>query len=389
MKEILEKIFGPPTTEDLQKKWETVKAFYLKDNPGFATTILDFKEKIGDEVDTAAINDTTIYISKTFLKYLPMKEMTGILTHELMHHLLVHNGRGTGNHELDNVAADLAINTMIEGQLITLLNNNVGIAPGWGMFKDFPKGLAMEDYIKLLRSNNFKFQTLTITIGNTSKKRIKITDKEGKEIEIDLQEIDPALADKIKDRLEENIRKYGTGGQPELAKKILEMISKCNWRAILKKYIRNSKPLRRSRSWSRENRVTDLLAGRIKNKGTNVVVALDVSGSMQSTLEKLIGELKGILKEEKEVKVLEVHDKIYREYPLSSVNKIKSIEIGGGTSFIPAFERAEQLKADLVIYLSDLAGAYPDWTPKPKTIWVTYEGNEIKPPFGLVVEIPE
>jgi len=395
MEEELKKIYGVPTTEDLQKRWETIKAFYLKDNPGFAITILDFKEKIGNEVDTAGINNSTICISETFLKYLPMKEMTGVLTHELMHYLLDHFSRGTENHELNNVAGDLAINTMIEDQLKSLLDNDLGIAPGWGMFKDFPKGLSMEDYIKLLKNSNMKFETITVVIGQgdgkrgKEVKRIRITDANGKTTEVSINEIDKELADKIRDRIEENIRKYGTGGQPDLGKKILEMISKCNWRAILKKYIRNSKPLRRSRSWSRENRSSDLIAGRIKNKGTNIVVAIDVSGSMSFFITELIGELKGILKEEKEVRVIEAHDRIYKEYPLSSANRIKEIETGGGTSFIPALERADQLRADVVIYLSDLEGEYPEWIPKAKVIWVTYEGNEVKPPFGLKVEVPK
>jgi hypothetical protein len=43
MEKELRKVYGDPSTEDPQKRWETVKAFSLKDNPGFATTILDFK----------------------------------------------------------------------------------------------------------------------------------------------------------------------------------------------------------------------------------------------------------------------------------------------------------------------------------------------------------
>jgi predicted metal-dependent peptidase len=395
MEKELRKVYGDPSTEDPQKRWETVKAFYLKDNPGFATTILDFKEKIGNDVETAGINKSTIYISENFLKYLPMREMAGIITHELMHYLLDHFSRGTENFELNNVAGDLAINTLIEDQLKSLLDNDLGIAPGWGMFKDFPKGLSMEDYIKLLKNSNLKFETIVVELGphdgkgGKQIKRIRITDANGNTREVSINEIDKDLADKIRDRIEENIRKYGTGGHPELEKKILEMISKCNWRAILKKYIRNSKPLRRSRSWSRENRTSDLIAGRIKNKGSNIVVAIDVSGSMDNLITELIGELKGILKEEKEVSVIEAHDVVYKEYPLSSASRIKAIQTGGGTSFIPALERADQLRADVVIYITDLEGEFPKWTPKSKVIWVTYEGNKAEPPFGLKVEVPK
>jgi predicted metal-dependent peptidase len=324
-----------------------------------------------------------------------MREMAGIITHELMHYLLDHFSRGTENFELNNVAGDLAINTLIEDQLKSLLDNDLGIAPGWGMFKDFPKGLSMEDYIKLLKNSNLKFETIVVELGphdgkgGKQIKRIRITDANGNTREVSINEIDKDLADKIRDRIEENIRKYGTGGHPELEKKILEMISKCNWRAILKKYIRNSKPLRRSRSWSRENRTSDLIAGRIKNKGSNIVVAIDVSGSMDNLITELIGELKGILKEEKEVSVIEAHDVVYKEYPLSSASRIKAIQTGGGTSFIPALERADQLRADVVIYITDLEGEFPKWTPKSKVIWVTYEGNKAEPPFGLKVEVPK
>jgi predicted metal-dependent peptidase len=118
-------------------------------------------------------------------------------------------------------------------------------------------------------------------------------------------------------------------------------------------------------------------------------VAIDVSGSMDNLITELIGELKGILKEEKEVSVIEAHDVVYKEYPLSSASRIKAIQTGGGTSFIPALERADQLRADVVIYITDLEGEFPKWTPKSKVIWVTYEGNKAEPPFGLKVEVPK
>ena len=61
---------------------------------------------------------------------------------------------------------------------------------------------------------------------------------------------------------------------------------------------------------------------------------------------------------------------------------------GGGTSFIPVFEYIEKndLRPDALIYLTDLAGRFPEHEPDFPVIWgAICEGTA---PFGKVVRIP-
>lgn len=68
-----------------------------------------------------------------------------------------------------------------------------------------------------------------------------------------------------------------------------------------------------------------------------------------------------------------------------------SIEIamagGGGTDFRPAIKWAEELtpKVGVVLYFTDLMGAFPAYEPGVKIVWVAT--TNLKPPFGDVVYI--
>jgi predicted metal-dependent peptidase len=67
---------------------------------------------------------------------------------------------------------------------------------------------------------------------------------------------------------------------------------------------------------------------------------------------------------------------------------------GGGTSFIPVFERieAEQLRPDVLVYFTDCFGLYPKNVPQYPVIWasITPEAQlgTYRPPFGEIVYVP-
>jgi len=70
----------------------------------------------------------------------------------------------------------------------------------------------------------------------------------------------------------------------------------------------------------------------------------------------------------------------------------KEIEGGGGTSFKPPFDwLAERgIVPDVLIYLTDCYGTYPNPTEYP-TVWVCsgegYNQDQFKPPFGEVIPL--
>jgi len=64
---------------------------------------------------------------------------------------------------------------------------------------------------------------------------------------------------------------------------------------------------------------------------------------------------------------------------------------GGGTSFIPVFERIakEGLEPEALVYLTDGLGSFPSYAPPYPTIWGNIYGDGKQYPWGDVVNIPK
>jgi predicted metal-dependent peptidase len=129
-----------------------------------------------------------------------------------------------------------------------------------------------------------------------------------------------------------------------------------------------------------------------------VVVGVDTSGSIgQKELDMFMAEMAGILDDVQPEKLLimwcdaEVHrvDECEDTDDLIHV-RCKGAPGGGGTSFIPVFEKIEELgvSPEALVYLTDGMGSFPATAPGFPVIW----GNiypASKYPFGDVVDIPK
>jgi predicted metal-dependent peptidase len=64
------------------------------------------------------------------------------------------------------------------------------------------------------------------------------------------------------------------------------------------------------------------------------------------------------------------------------------IEGGGGTSFVPVFDRIHEdgIQPDMLVYLTDTYGSFPAQEPDYKVIWGSIVPNP-RVPFGQVVEV--
>lgn len=138
-----------------------------------------------------------------------------------------------------------------------------------------------------------------------------------------------------------------------------------------------------------------------------VVVGVDTSGSCLHLLSQFFGELWGIAKAVKvDMDVIEcdTHPAGWRLRRPEDVTKIKH-QGGGGTDFRPVFEavregRCEGLadhagrirRPDLLIFLTDGEGTYPDAPPPYPVLWCIPGAERLsdhwKPPFGMIVDLP-
>jgi predicted metal-dependent peptidase len=89
--------------------------------------------------------------------------------------------------------------------------------------------------------------------------------------------------------------------------------------------------------------------------------------------------------------MLDCDTKVYNVHELSSYsdvyNEKPEMRGGGGTSFIPVFEKVEELglQPDILIYFTDGYGVFPSEKPNYPVLWVSTTDQAY--PFGEVVKV--
>jgi predicted metal-dependent peptidase len=138
--------------------------------------------------------------------------------------------------------------------------------------------------------------------------------------------------------------------------------------------------------------------GRLGYGAGFVAIAIDSSGSIdQSMLDTFMGHI-GVIVDDvrpRELLVIQCDDIIHEWEHVQDGSQLKrKVKGGGGTSFVPVFERieAEQLTPDVLIYFTDCCGLYPKNPPPYPIIWssITPENqlSSYRPPFGEIIYIP-
>jgi predicted metal-dependent peptidase len=126
-----------------------------------------------------------------------------------------------------------------------------------------------------------------------------------------------------------------------------------------------------------------------------IVIGCDTSGSIgDKQINQFFGELKGIFEDlnPREVVIMWCDARVHRVDYLEEVGDLDTVREkgapgGGGTSFVPVFERIEKLglDPDMLVYLTDMYGTFPKEAPDYPVIWGSIGGKEA--PFGEMVFI--
>lgn len=127
-----------------------------------------------------------------------------------------------------------------------------------------------------------------------------------------------------------------------------------------------------------------------------IIVAIDSSGStFQSTVDIFIVETRAILETVRPKRVIvcqcDAEIKQWIELDPGAYDEMAvKIKGGGGTDFVPVFEKvlSEYENPDMLIYLTDMEGRFPDEAPQYPVVWGSTEKDAVAP-FGEVVFIPQ
>ena len=169
---------------------------------------------------------------------------------------------------------------------------------------------------------------------------------------------------------------------------------KLPWRALLAKYMVSN--ARDDYNYSRPSsrRGDPAIFPSLRSAQVNMVVALDVSGSIgDEEMKEFLSEIdaiKGQLRAR--ISLLACDADIVPGAPWifeswEEFKLPKTFAGGGGTDFRPVFDWVEQQDQppELLVYFTDCLGTFPDYRPDYSVIWLV-KGRE-QPPFGQRIQL--
>jgi predicted metal-dependent peptidase len=171
---------------------------------------------------------------------------------------------------------------------------------------------------------------------------------------------------------------------------------KLGWRQLLWQYTARVRGVRQD--WRRPSKKWLQLGAYYPSKRDRrleAAVAIDTSGSIsEDELREFLSELRGILSTFRSfrVRLLACDAAVHADVTATSLEDFDRFRVkvkgGGGTSFVPVFEALEGERIQVLVYLTDGYGTYPDRVPGYDVIWViSGEGDPKRPPFGKVIEL--
>lgn len=126
-----------------------------------------------------------------------------------------------------------------------------------------------------------------------------------------------------------------------------------------------------------------------------IVVGIDTSGSIgDAQVTAFFREMHGIFEDmnPRELVLMDCDAKVHNVHYVEDMNELEDVRVkgldgGGGTSFIPVFEEIDRLglEPDCVVYLTDLYGSFPDVPPPYPVIWGAITDGTA--PFGETVHV--
>ncbi len=363
-------------------------------SPFFGTLAMFARFLPSMTIPCAATDGRDIFLNPNFLQSLPSQQQDGIILHEILHAALLHPSRlNEREPELWNIAADIVVNGTIS-QL-----SGIELPPG-GLRDERLEHLSVEEVYELLRGTDisrFNLTDLDILAMKTG----------------DLGEHHPArgLASRLAQQDRELVAahwrqaiqqatsiarttqwgKLTIGNEREFETVINPQL---DWRAKLWRFLVRTPT--DFQNFDRRFVGRGIYLEALQGESVRVYLAIDTSGSIGSeTLRLFMSELNGILGSypHLECDLYYVDTDLYGPYRLNFETPIPPPEGGGGTSFVPFFDRIaatyDEHTQAVCVYFTDGLGEFPTAPPVLPTLWVVTAGglDLAQFPFGEAVRL--
>jgi predicted metal-dependent peptidase len=369
-------------------------------SPFFGTLAMFARFVPTSAIPAAATDGRDVFLNPEFLKSLPNNQQDGLILHEILHAALLHPSRLREREpELWNIAADIVVNGMILRQSGLEL-------PAGGLRDEKLEHLSVEEVYELLRlpgANCFQLadpDLLAIKAGDAVRRSIVGTGDlpaEGFQpgLERNNSEI---LAAYWRQALQQAAITSATqsGNLPIGIDREFESIlnPQVDWRSYLWRYLVQTST--DFQGFDRRFVGRGLYLEALQGESVQVYVAIDTSGSVGETaLGLFTSEVRGILGAypHLECDLYYVDRDAYGPYSLTLDSTLPTPQGGGGTSFVPFFDRVQETwdehARSVCIYLTDGYGEFPAAAPAFPTLWVVTPGglDLAQFPFGEAVRL--
>ena len=362
-------------------------------SPFFATLALFARFIPTERISTASTNGKDIYYNPEFLSSLSPSQQDGLLLHEVLHAALLHcPRRGVRTAYRWNIAADIVVNGIIAKQPNFIL-------PEGGVRNLELEHHSVEEIYELLEDES-RYSTIDLDLLEGG-----FEDSSSEDFS-NISTLDSLSAAK-KAELESHwrnamqqatviARTTGRDNLPAGIERELDSLerSQLDWRSYLWRYL-----VRTPTDYTGYDRRfigRGLYLETLQGESVKVYVAVDTSGSINSQrLKMFLSEVQGILASypHLECELYYADAALYGPYELDPDSQIPSPKGGGGTSFIPFFDRMAENWSDMTtgvcIYLTDGYGSFPKNPPQLPVLWVvTPNGLDLaRFPFGEAVRL--
>lgn len=372
----------------------------------FASFMLSMDRKIKWELSTATgitanLTSFTIFFNPYIFLSCSLNEMKALIKHDIYHILnrhLIRERRLRGKYS--NLAINLAMDISINGYIKNLplwAESLKNVKASYNV--DLPDEATVEEYAALIqgaldkKKRSKKFGDNDAVVKDHEIEKAHDLWNQGEELmEINIDELTKKAVAKI------SVKKIPFNVENLIGE--INREPKISWSAYLKRLASSTPSGNKKVSTRRNRRQPDRLElrGTLTNHKANVVVALDISGSMTNNdIEAAMAEIFSIVKNiTTHITIVECDSEIRRIYKAKSQRDlIEKVDTKGGTKFSPVFEYMNKHKKNnILIYFTDGEGEKElSVTPlKYKTLWVL-SGKEsklsLKNTIGTIKNISE
>ncbi len=394
---------------DVDRKLAAARTRLILDKPFLGALVLRLPliEAAGNWCETSATDARSLYYNPSYIEPLNLSQVQFVLAHEALHCGLSHFARRDHrNKNRWNLACDYAVNQL-------LIEDGLELPPGALLNEEY-QGLSAEEIYPLIKKDAEE-QTMDQHLydgqdgqdGQDGRHPPTLSgsdSNENSDRNVATSQPPPLNAhEREKLNTQWQQRLVGAAQQASIAGKmsgsVARMVdrllrSSVPWRNLLARFMSSTSRADYNLMRPSQRRGGDAILPSLHSQQTNVLIALDTSGSIeQEEIAEFITEInaiKGLVNAR--ITLLACDSELDGDGPWvyeswEHLTLPKTLKGDGGTDFVPVFDwmKLSTIPPDLLIYFTDAKGRFPNQAPNIETLWLVKGSADV--PWGQRVQL--